>query len=175
MEYRIGLEWNCLFSVSSAFPLINFSLLSSTSSLQFWVCCIVAHHWQTAGSLADLQWWQQRVVFVYVSNCITFFFRQAPSPGNSTRRCILNENKTNHPCFWPIPLCTSGEAFRNSTSKCVTCLKNANWELFQAHRFPTIFHGARKRRWGDYKSDAPDEVLAASLVSPLHAYLYKKS
>lgn len=122
MEYGIGLEWNCLFSVSSA-SLINFSLLSSISSLQFRVCCIVAYGWQTAGSFADLQRWQQRALwlFLFMRRIILNFFRPAPSPGDGTRRCILNENKTNQPCCWP--LYTLGEAFRHSASKCVACLK----------------------------------------------------
>ncbi len=122
MEYEIRLEWNCLFSVSSA-SLINFCLLSSTSSLQFRVCCIVAYSWQTAGSFADHQQWQQRALwlFLFMRRIVFHFFWPAPSPGNGTCRCNLNENKTNQPCWWP--LYTLGEAFRHSASKCVACLK----------------------------------------------------
>lgn len=74
-----------------------------------------------------------------------------------------------------LPTLHIGRGFSSFGIQICRLPKITNWELFQTHRFPTIFHGAVKRRWGDYKSDAPDEILAASLVSPLHAYLYKKS
>lgn len=136
MEYRIGLEWNCLFSVSSA-SLINFSLLIYFQFTIFSLlhCCV---------RLADRRFFSWSSV-VATKGCfclcriVLHFFRPAPSPGNGTRRCILNENKTNHLCFWPIPLCTSGEAFHNSTSKCVTCLKTQTGNFSKPTAFLPFF------------------------------------
>lgn len=111
VQNRIGVELSVL-----RFLRVSLSILVYSHLLPVYNCCIVAYGWQAAGSFADLRRWQQRLVFVYVSNCIPFSPQPALSLSNGTRKSILNENKTNHqPCCWPIP--HFERLFRHSASK----------------------------------------------------------